>query len=337
MEYQSGQQGGAVEPADTAAPPQRLSRPLEEAALAAQRRFRQALIEAGLLIPTGVDGLYGRSADFEAIADGLNAAIGALGADQQAEVMRFPPAMARQDFEASEYLKSFPQLAGTVHSFCGSDRDHHRLLARLDAREEWADQQRPTRVVLTPAACYPVYPVIAARGALPPQGRVVDVLSYCFRHEPSVDPARMQLFRMREYVRLGTAEQIVAFRTQWIERGSALAQQLALPWRLDLANDPFFGRGGKIVADGQREQKLKFELLIPIHDDAPPTACMSFNYHKDHFAEVWPLRTADGGRAHTGCVGFGIDRLILALLRHHGFALARWPGQVRELLGLRHV
>ncbi|MCT9117651.1 amino acid--[acyl-carrier-protein] ligase [Cupriavidus gilardii] len=337
MEYQSGQQGGAVEPADTAAPPQRLSRPPEEAALAAQRRFRQALIEAGLLIPTGVDGLYGRSADFEAIADGLNAAIGALGADQQAEVMRFPPAMARQDFEASEYLKSFPQLAGTVHSFCGSDRDHHRLLARLDAGEEWADQQRPTRVVLTPAACYPVYPVIAARGALPPQGRVVDVLSYCFRHEPSVDPARMQLFRMREYVRLGTAEQIVAFRTQWIERGSALARQLALPWRLDLANDPFFGRGGKIVADGQREQKLKFELLIPIHDDAPPTACMSFNYHKDHFAEVWPLRTADGGRAHTGCVGFGIDRLILALLRHHGFALARWPGQVRELLGLRHV
>ena len=31
----------------------------------------------------------------------------------------------------------------------------------------------------------------------------MDVFSYCFRHEPSVDPARMQMFRMREFVRIG--------------------------------------------------------------------------------------------------------------------------------------
>lgn len=305
--------------------------------VARQRRFRQSLIDAGLLIPTGVDGLYGRGALFEAVADGLNAAITALGADQGAEVMRFPPAMARQDLEASEYLKSFPQLAGTVHSFRGGERDHHRLLARLDAGEDWTGQQRPTRVAMAPAACYPAYPVIAARGHLPPQGCVVDVFSYCFRHEPSVDPARMQLFRMREYVRLGDAGQIVDFRARWIERGAELARRLRLPHAIDVANDPFFGRGGRIVADGQREQKLKFELLIPLHDDAPPTACMSFNYHKDHFAELWPLRTADGARAHTGCVGFGIDRLVLALLRHHGLAPALWPEDVRKQLGLHHA
>ncbi|CAG9177208.1 Amino acid--[acyl-carrier-protein] ligase [Cupriavidus laharis] len=300
---------------------------------AGRRAFRQALIDARVLYPSAVDGIYGRSGLFENIAEGLNAAISKLGADQHAEVMRFPPAMPRKDFEASEYLKSFPQLAGTVHCFCGGDREHHRLLARLEQGEDWADQQRPTDVVLAPAACYPVYPVVAARGPMPGEGMVVDVLTYCFRHEPSIDPARMQMFRQREYVRLGTAEQIVAFRQTWIERGRQLAGMLELPHEVDLANDPFFGRGGKIVADSQRELKLKFELLVPINDGAPPTACMSFNYHMDHFAHAWPLRTADGAPAHTGCVGFGIERLTLALLRHHGFELAKWPRRVRDALG----
>ncbi|EHP41661.1 hypothetical protein OR16_17681 [Cupriavidus basilensis OR16] len=283
--------------------------------------------------PSGVDGVYGRSAVFEAIADGLNVAVTALGADQRAEVMRFPPAMSREDFEASDYLRSFPQLAGTVHSFCGSDRDHHRLLARMEAGEEWADEQRPTRVVLTPAACYPIYPALARRGPMPPQGLVVDVSSYCFRHEPSIDPARMQMFRQREYVRLGNAGQIISFRQEWMARGQQLATLLELPHEVEVANDPFFGRGGKIVADSQRELKLKFELLIPINEGAPPTACMSFNYHMDHFGQVWTLRTADGEPAHTGCVGFGIERLTLALLRHHGFELSRWPKDVRATLG----
>ncbi len=321
---------GSAPAADTAA---NAAAPSYSDPQAGQRRYQQALIEAGLLIPGGVDGVYGRSAVFEAIADGLNFAVTALGADQHAEVMRFPPAMSRKDFEASEYLKSFPQLAGTVHSFCGNDRDQHRLLARLEAGEEWADEQRPTRVVMTPAACYPIYPALARRGPLPAGGRVVDALSYCFRHEPSIDPARMQMFRQREYVRLGNAGQIIAFRQLWMERGQQLATALALPHEVEVANDPFFGRGGKIVADSQRELKLKFELLIPINDGAPPTACMSFNYHMDHFGHVWDLRTADGALAHTGCVGFGIERLTLALLRHHGFDVARWPKDVRTTLG----
>lgn len=300
---------------------------------ARQHRYLQALIEAGLLIPGGVDGVYGRSAEFEAIVDGLNIAFTALGVDQHAEVMRFPPGMSRNHFEKSEYLKSFPQLAGTVHSFYGNDRDHHRLLARLEDSEEWADEQRPTRVVLTPAACYPIYPVIARRGVMPPEGCVVDAMSYCFRHEPSLDPMRMQMFRQREYVRLGNADQVIAFRQLWIDRGRQFAALLELPHEVRLANDPFFGRCGKIVADSQRELKLKFELLVPIHDGAPPSACMSFNYHMNHFAQVWALRTADGAPAHTGCAGFGLERMVLALLRHHGFDLAHWPKGVRATLG----
>ena len=294
--------------------------------------FLDQLLNAGLLIETGVQGLYGRGAVFEDVVERFDALVSRYGAEDRAERVRFPPGMSRHHFERSGYLKSFPQLAGTVHSFCGGDHDHLEVLQQLEAGEDWTSHQAPSDVVLTPAACYPLYPVIAKRGPLAPSGELFDLQSYCFRHEPSTDPARMQMFRMREFVRAGTDEQVLAFRELWLERGQKLVVSLGLPFHLDLANDPFFGRGGRMMAAGQREQQLKFELLVPIASHAKPTACLSFNYHQDHFGRTWGIETADGRTAHTACVGFGLERVALALFRHHGPEVAQWPQSVRETL-----
>jgi seryl-tRNA synthetase len=72
-------------------------------------------------------------------------------------------------------------------------------------------------------------------------------------------------------------------------------------------------------------------MVIPVAN-AQPTACLSFNYHQDHFAHTWGVRLADGGPAHTGCVGFGLERIALALFRHHGLQPQAWPAEVRQAL-----
>lgn len=298
----------------------------------AQATFLKQLIDKGLLIPMGVDGLFGRSGAFEDVVERFNTVISKYGGGDGAEVMRFPPAINRQHFEESEYLKSFPQLAGTVHSFMGNERDHMTLLDKLEKKEDWTAGQKATQVVMTPAACYPIYPTIAKRGELPKDGCLVDVYSYCFRHEPSLDPARMQLFRMREYVRIGTPQQVMDFRQLWLDRGQKLMKSLEVPLAIDVANDPFFGRAGKMLAVNQRDQNLKFELLIPITSTEKPTACLSFNYHQDHFGHLWHMKTADGQVAHTACVGFGMERVTLALYKHHGLDSNGWPQTVRNVL-----
>ena len=140
----------------------------------------------------------------------------------------------------------------------------------------------------------PLYPAIGARGRMPAEGALVDCYTYCFRHEPSIDPARMQMFRQREHVRLGSEEQALAFREKWKERGQAIIASFGLPFDVDVANDPFFGRTGRLLAASQREQSLKFELLVPIHAKEHPTACVSFNYHHDLFGRAWKIETADG-------------------------------------------
>ena len=300
----------------------------------AQQAYRDELLRAGLLISMGVDGLYGRSGTFEHVIERINAAFSAVGDPDGPEVMRFPPGIGRWQLEKSGYLKSSPQLAGTIHSFFGGDREHRTMVELIEKKGDWTAGQETTEVALAPAACYGVYPAIAARGPLPADGALVDVYTYVFRHEPSIDPARMQMFRQREHVRLGTADQALAFRKLWMERGQALIGAIGLPFAVDVANDPFFGRTGKLLASSQREESLKFELLVPITSSEQPTACVSFNYHRDLFGAGWDIHTADGALAHTACVGFGVERIALALFKHHGFATARWPDKVRDVLGL---
>ena len=123
-----------------------------------------------------------------------------------------------------------------------------------------------------------------------------------------------------------TPELIGDFRERWMTRAQEIADRLGLPYRIEQASDPFFGRGGKLMAMSQVEQSLKFELLIPLRSAEQPTACMSFNYHRDHFGTTWGLRTEAGEVAHTGCVAFGIDRLVAgAVLDARGRAVAGGP------------
>ncbi|KKX26729.1 amino acid--[acyl-carrier-protein] ligase [Rhizobium sp. LC145] len=297
-----------------------------------QVSFLDRLFEAGLLIDTGVDGLYGRSGEFEEVIAAFERLIDRIGGGDGAEAMRFPPGMNRAYFETSGYMKSFPQLAGTVHSFCGNELDHMGLLKCMEVGEDWTEGQEATDIVLTPAACYPLYPTVARRGRLPAAGGLFDLQSYCFRHEPSKDPARQQLFRMREYVCMGTESQVTDFRQRWMDRGVEMMKSIGLEVTIDIANDPFFGRAGKMLANNQRDQNLKFELLIPITSSAKPTACMSFNYHQDAFGTKWGLYLEDGSTAHTACVGFGLERIALALFHTHGLKTKEWPEDVRAAL-----
>ena len=280
---------------------------------------------------SGVDGVYARTGLYEGVVEALAALISAHR-PKGAEILRFPPVMSRKQLERHGYLKSFPNLLGCVSCLSGSEREIRAVVDRFDEGEEWTDELGAADLVLSPAACYPVYPIAAERGPVPAGGLIFDVACDCFRREPSKDIDRFQSFRMREYVCIGAPDEIQAFRGDWIERAKGIADQLGLPYRVDLASDPFFGRGGQIVAISQIQQELKFELLVPVRSEAEPTACMSFNYHREHFGHTWDLVTEDGALAHTGCVAFGMDRLAVALFATHGTDLEAWPAGVREAL-----
>lgn len=286
-----------------------------------------------LFRPMGADGVYARTSTYETIVDRLAALITSYR-DPQAEILRFPPVMSRAQLEKSGYLKSFPNLLGCVCALHGSEADINSAVARHDAGSDWTTSLTSSDLVLSPAACYPVYPIAAARGAVPDEGYVFDIAADVFRHEPSREIDRFQSFRMREYVCIGTAELVSSFRKRWMVRAEEIANRLELPFVLETASDPFFGRMGSIKAVAQLQAALKFELLIPVRSTEKMTACMSFNYHKEHFGSVWDMKLLSGSLAHSGCVAFGMDRLAVAMFAVHGLDIKNWPLKVRQVLAL---
>ena len=287
----------------------------------------------GIFRPMAIDGVYARTGAYEAVVAGLASLITRFSGPYT-EVLRFPPVMSRAHIERHGYLKSFPNLLGCVCGLHGSEQDIRAAADRYYRGEDWTASLAPNDLVLTPAACYPVYPIVASRGPVPRQGLLFDVAADCFRREPSNDIDRLQSFRMREYVCIGGANQIVEFRERWMSKAQGIADQLGVPNQIEQASDPFFGRTGQMMAISQFEKSLKFELLIPVRSTKSPTACMSFNYHLDHFGTTWGLVDEAGAVCHTGCVAFGMDRLAVALFAVHGLKTDAWPASVRGALGV---
>lgn len=291
---------------------------------------REGLVRHGHIVPTGALGAFGRGPVFEDVLARFDAYVLRSVDDPRVESVSFPPVLDRSILERTGYLDAHPDMCGAVHAFTGSEREARAIPERITRGEAWGDLLQMTDVALAPAACYPLYPTCA--GTLPPGGRHVTLMGWAYRHEPSIEPTRMRAFRVRELVRLGRPEEVTTWRDHWMAHGVDLLRALGLPAELQVAADPFFGRAGKMLAAGQIEQRLKFEVVVPVISDEKPTACCSFNYHQDKFGSVFGIHSADGAVAHSGCLGYGMERVTIALFRTHGFDVSEWPSDVRELL-----
>ena len=297
-----------------------------------EQMFLDELVRHGHFLPSGEPGVYGRGTVFEEVRNRFDALVTRVSAPDKPETLRFPPVIPRRTLEKAGYLKSFPQLCGAIYSFAGSEGAALELAERSSRGDDWSCFLSMTDVVLVPAACYPAYPAMALRGQLPLGGVTLDLGgSYVFRNEPSGDPARLQMFHQREMVRVGETDDVIAWRETWMTRAQDIFELTRLDATLAVASDPFFGRGGKLMANNQRQQGLKFEVLVPIASPEP-TAVSSFNFHQDHFGSAFGIQLHDGRIANSACLGFGLERITLALFRAHGMDPNGWPKDVRRNL-----
>jgi seryl-tRNA synthetase len=315
--YSSDPNGSGEQPEKTAIEPELVA-------------FRAQLLERGILYEAGVDGVYGRSGTFQRIVEGLGREISRWGTELDAEVIHFPPVMSRAAFARTSYLESFPDLVGSVYVFAGGDRSHAELVRSLHRHEAPPDVFGPSEVALCAAACHSLYPLLAHRELA--GGRYFEIRGFCFRNEASLDPFRMQSFEQREMVFVGDPAAARAHQQAAVARGMDILQALGLDAEAVVASDPFFGRVGAVLAAEQVSSAMKIELVSAISPDVAPTALVSANYHRDHFGSSFSITATGGTPAHSTCIGFGMERIALALIHTHGLDVGTWPVDVRQQL-----
>jgi seryl-tRNA synthetase len=261
-------------------------------------------------LPTPASGVALFAADFERTVARLRAEIDLLADAEVFETLAAPPVIARSVVERAGYVREFANLLGTVHHFGGGPSDwlRHRPQARPGG--DWHVEQAITDVVLTPAACYHVYPQLA--------GSRVDaecrygVEAHCYRHEATDEVGRLRSFRMRELIFFGAPDAAVKWRGHWLDKMADWLSASGLDVSVEVASDPFFGPGARLMRNSQLDKALKYELVVPVADGIRQ-AVASANCHKEHFGEVFEIGGQDGGPAHSACAAFGMERIALAL------------------------
>ena len=82
----------------------------------------------------------------------------------------------------------------------------------------------------------------------------------------------------------------------------------------------------------QQAGALKHELQLAVDATGRSIAAASFNHHHDFFGTRFDIRLADGTPAHSGCIAFGLERWVLAILAQHGTDEREWPTATRDWL-----
>lgn len=188
-----------------------------------------------------------------------------------------------------------------------------------------------TEAALRPAVCLPVYRALE-NTSLPEGGLTVTTTGKAFRYESSNMGGieRLWDFSMREIVFVGSAEAIEQQRKRVVDAVISLLEDWDLASRLVSASDPFFATVRGTKALWQRTRSLKYEALVDI--GTGHLAVGSINYAGTLFGDAFRIRTEKGEIATTACVGFGLERLVLALFSQHGFEPERWPPALREVV-----
>ena len=244
-----------------------------------------------------------------------------LASTWNATEYRFPTFISARELHRIDYFRSFPHLA--TFAVC-LDPDDANLAAFADG--EILDRSggvaltevRPVADVLTPAACYHLYVHL--------QGSALDAPLYlttrntCFRKEEYYLPLQRQWsFSMREIVALGTIAEVRTFLDRTRGVVTAFLGELDLPVAWETATDPFFRPASNPKHLAQRLNPTKVEAVFD-----GSLAIASVNLHQDHFGATYGI-TRDGTESYSGCVAFGLERWVYAILHQFGSDPDAWP------------
>jgi seryl-tRNA synthetase len=137
---------------------------------------------------------------------------------------------------------------------------------------------------------------------------------------------------MREVIFVGSKDYVLGNRELARQRMAPFFEEIGLAYRVESANDPFFIGEFRKQAAFQSAFQLKFEIRARLPYNDSTMAVGSYNYHQDFFGRHLDISLEDGSPAHTGCVAFGLERVVYAFIAQHGYDPQGWPNSVKDAL-----
>lgn len=107
---------------------------------------------------------------------------------------------------------------------------------------------------------------------------------------------------------------------------------LGLSGRIETASDPFYFSEDAAKSQHQMMGNMKYELIVHSGESRGSFSIASFNNMGNSLTKPFEVMDTESKPVHSGCIAFGIDRWVYALLALYGPSYDGWPLRIREFL-----
>jgi hypothetical protein len=291
------------------------------------------LLDKRWLVPYA-RGCLGMQGPALALYNYLDGVILAIARGVSAAEASFPSLMSIDALHEADYLASFPQHLTTASPVAADMDKVGEFVAATEKNtgDALSYCSEPTHV-LAPTVCIHAYRAMRYRTLEDDELVTLTARGHCFRHERNrLDYAgRLWNFTMREIVFVGDAEKVEHGRRDVLVATHTWLDSLGMAYAIESATDPFFVSGHAAQSFFQLTNRTKLELRMEV--EGTELAVGSFNHHRAHFGKNFGIRhQGDNRAAHSACVGFGLERLVLAFFAQLGTKIEDWPEPLQEAL-----
>ena len=252
-----------------------------------------------------------------------------MAANMGAIEKSYPVLLPVDEYIKTGYISRTPQYA----IFCS---DVHESIDELNDLSKAIEENRVSsylnspQLALSPSACFHTY--IEMKNQELEENSIISFTQNVFRNEGRLnydEIGRLRDYHVREVVFVGDEEFVCSSRKKFLNNIKEFVVNIGLEGKVQVSSDSF------VLPKMQKYRKIqmidnsKYELRLNINEKKD-IAVGSFNLHGMAFTSAFNIRVRNCKNAVTGCVGFGIERWVLAFLCQYGKEEKNWPECVRK-------
>lgn len=239
----------------------------------------------------------------------------------------YPTLLPLDAYKKTGYLKTSPQYS----IFCSTPIEDIENLPHINkcaCNNTLSTCSNQPQSALSPAACFHSY--MEMEGNTLEKPLVITFNQNVFRNEGRFnwnDFGRLKDYHVREIVFFGDIEYVMDLRERLMNRTKFLINELDFDGRLCITFDPFVIPSMQKFKKIQIQEQSKYEVQLT-YSDNKHLAVSSFNLHGTAFTEPFNICIKGCEKSVTGCVGYGIERWVLAFLSQYGIDIKNWPKSI---------
>lgn len=301
-----------------------------------ERRTRASFLDMEQLLASGLvrswgEGLLSLNGPALRLYHFLDERFVELLREYDPKLRKYPVLLPVPTYARTKYLSTSPQYA----MFCSPVKESVYDLAPLPSRIAQGDIRDllgTPAFALSPSACFHLYEELRDAALMEPS--VYSFRQNVFRNEGRLnwkELYRLRDYTVREVVFIGDESYVHTVREDLLQKVLSLLDRIGLDYAVKVASDPFIVPEMQKYKEIQRRSRIKYELRIPV-GVSTEVSCASFNLHGSSFSSSFNFTVEGAEHTVSGCIGFGLERLVLAFLAQFGCDPGRWPDEVKQAM-----